>query len=132
MKDMPFDGSISTHRRSLLVGTLLAMTVLTGCAAYPFVGPTCGPGEDDIGTVAPNESGVDIKGEVTAIGESTFTLDDGTGTAQIMPVDSVPREVSDGDCVIARGETIEATTDNHDIGMVSQGLWKEEYVIEDE
>ena len=123
---------LSSHskRLSVVVSGLLILTFLSGCAAFPFVGPTCGPGEMDIDNLDSGNS-TSIKGEVTAVNDGTFVIDDGTGEAQIV-VGDVPSEVSGGDCIIARGYANSTGGGEYDAQMIPTELLEEELVIKDE
>lgn len=120
-------------RRGLAVGLVVALVLLTGCAAFPYVGPTCGPGGTDIGAIEGNVSDVEIKGELAAVNETTLVIDDKTGQAVVYSMDDVSGEVSPGDCVIARGGVAQETDDGeYEAVMVPEVLLKEEWVVEDE
>jgi hypothetical protein len=123
--------STSIHYRCIAALTVVALAVLSGCAAYPFVGPSCGPGESDIGVVGENASGVEIKGEVTSSNGTMFVLDDGTGQARVLPLSGVPSEVSSGDCIIVESVTTTDDADGADVLVVPSTIWKEEVVVED-
>lgn len=120
-------------RRGLAVGLVVALVLLTGCAAFPYVGPTCGPGGTDIGAIEGNVSDVEIKGELAAVNETTLVIDDKTGQAVVYSMDDVSGEVSPGDCVIARGGVAQETDDGeYEAVMIPEVLLKEEWVVEDE
>lgn len=115
--------------RAIAAGVVVLSAVLSGCAAFPFVGPSCGPGETDIGAVDGDGSQVKIKGEVTAINDTRVVLDDGTGSATVMLVGYRPGQFSSGDCIIAQGAV--ATVDGpNDVVMVPTDMWREEVVVE--
>lgn len=119
-------------RRGFALAAVVVVSGLSGCAAFPFVGPTCGPGEVDIGTLSGNVTGIDIKGEVTAINETVLVLDDGTGDAAIPLLDrGVSDEVEAGDCIIARGAAAEAPDRPQDVVVIYTELLKEEVVLEE-
>lgn len=119
-------------RHAFALAALVVLGTLSGCAAYPFVGPTCGPGEVDIGTISGNVTGISIKGEVTAVNETMLILDDGTGDAAIPLLDrGVSAEVESGDCVIARGAATESPDRPQDVAVIYTELLKEEIVIEE-
>lgn len=117
--------------RSVVAIAVVCIAVLSGCAAYPFVGPSCGPGDTDIGAATDGGGDVRIKGEVTAMHDNRFVLDDGTGQATIVPLRGVPSEVSTGDCIIAEGQPSTSTDGNADISMVPTVLLEEEVTIEE-
>lgn len=120
-------------RRTFALAALVVVAALSGCAAFPFVGPTCGPGEVDIGTLSENVTAMEIKGEVTAVNETLLVLDDGTGDAAIPLMDrGVSTEVETGDCVIARGAATEAPDRPQDVVVIYTELLKEEVVLENE
>lgn len=120
-------------RRAFALAALVVVAALSGCAAFPFVGPTCGPGEVDIGSLSGNATAIEIKGEVTAVNETLLVLDDGTGDAAVPLLDrGVTAEVEPGDCVIARGAATEAADRPQDVLVVYTELLKEELVLEDE
>lgn len=120
-------------RRAFALAALVVVGTLSGCAAYPFVGPACGPGEVDIGSLSGNVTAIEIKGEVTAINETVLVLDDGTGDAAIPLFDrGVSTEVETGDCVIARGAATESPDRPQDVVVIYTELLEEEIVLEDE
>lgn len=120
-------------RRGLAAGLVVALVLLTGCAAFPYVGPTCGPGGTDIGAIEGNVSDVEIKGELAAVNETALIIDDKTGQAVVYSMNDVSGEVSPGDCVIARGGVAQETDDGeYEAVMVPEVLLKEEWVVEDE
>lgn len=120
-------------RRGLAAGLVVALVLLTGCAAFPYVGPTCGPGGTDIGAIEGNVSDIEIKGELAAVNETTLVVDDKTGQAVVYTIDDVSGEVSPGDCIIARGGFAQETDGGeYEAEMVPEVLLKEEWVVEDE
>lgn len=114
------------------VGLLVGLTALAGCAAFPFVGPTCGLGETDVGTVDGDASDVSFKGEVTAVDDTRFVLDDGTGETAVLLVGYDSSRVSTGDCVVAHGSAAERETGDSEVLPVPTELYGEEVVVEDE
>lgn len=120
-------------RPLVTVGVLLAVA-LSGCAAFPYVGPTCGPGETDIGTISDNATGVHVKGEVAHVNRSVLVIDDGTGQAGILLFDEgVSGQVAEGDCVIADNAVAAPADDrSEDVIVLTGDLYKEEVVVEDE
>lgn len=123
-----------TATRALPLLAVLTLVGLAGCAAFPYVGPTCGPGDTDIGTITGNASDLHLKGEVTHVNESLLVLDDGTGEAAVLLFDAgVSEQVSTGDCVIARNAVATAETDrSYDVVVLTGDLLREDIVVEDE
>lgn len=108
---------------------ILILVLLSGCAAFPFVGPSCGPGDRDIGNIKPGDN-VSIKGEVIERSHDMFVIDDGTGEAKIRG--GIPGEISKGDCIIVKGAAMETNDTDYDANVVYTELYKEEVVLEEE
>lgn len=121
-------------RRGLALAALVLVAGLSGCAAFPFVGPTCGPGETDIGAIGENATDVALKGEVTHVNRSVLVIDDGTGQAAIVLLDAdVAGQVEEGDCVSAeRAVVVPATDRPEDVLVVDGALYKEALVPQDD
>lgn len=121
-------------RRGPALATVVIVAGLAGCAAFPFVGPACGPGGTDIGAIDENATGVALKGEVTHLNSSVLVIDDGTGQAAIALYDAgVADQVEAGDCVIAeRAVVVPATERPEDVLVVDGALYTEEFAPEDE
>lgn len=115
-----------------LLAAVVVLAALSGCAAFPFVGPTCGPGHTDIGAIAGNVSDVHVKGELTHYNDSLLVVDDGTGQAVLPQIGGdVSGEVSTGDCIVARGSAAQYDDGEYEALVVYSELYKEEYVVED-
>ncbi|QGN07698.1 hypothetical protein Hrd1104_10570 [Halorhabdus sp. CBA1104] len=121
-----FECGIGSRRAVVALGTVVLFSAVAGCAAYPFVEPTCGPGEHDIGTLSAGEESVQIKGTVTAVGNATVTVDDGTGSAQVRLSEDVPRLLRDGKCVIVRAETVSDANGTDDAVLASVQLFDDD------
>lgn len=121
-------------RRAFALAAVVVVAALSGCAAFPFVGPTCGPGGTDIGAIGQNATGMHLKGEVTHVNSSVLVIDDGTGEADVALFDAgVAGQVEQGDCVIAERAVVMPATDRpEDVLVLGGDLYKEELVLEDE
>jgi len=101
----------------------------------------CGPGEDEIGTVAEEANAteatataaadsedaetVSITGEIQSLGERDIGIDDGTGTAKLTTMfgRATPRNVAEGDCVQATGYPYTPSDGSDaDIGLLVETL----------
>lgn len=100
------------QRREMLqkmggIGGTAAAIGLAGCGLL-----SCGPGETEIGTIADNpsdyqdEDDVEIRGEMSNITGDFPELDDTTGTASIVTLDSLPSDIENGDCVTFIGTPV--------------------------
>lgn len=121
-------------RPAVALAAVVVLGTLSGCAAFPFVGPTCGPGETDIGTIGENATGVHLKGEVTHVNASVLVIDDGTGQAAVALYDAgVAGQVEPGDCVIAERAIVRPVSDRpEDVLVLDSALYTEEIVIEED
>lgn len=117
---------------TLATALVLALVALAGCAAFPFVGPTCGPGDTDVGAITGNVSEVHVKGELTHLNATTLLVDDGTGQAVIPVGEDLSGEVSTGDCVIATGAATSLDGGDHEALVLYSTLSKEEVVVGEE
>lgn len=117
--------------RGVAIVVVVLATVLSGCAALPLVGPSCGPGETDIGAVEGNVSSAEIKGELRSLNDSVMVIDDGTGQAELLVVGDLRRDVSAGDCIIARGEATADADGEREVVMIPSELYREEYRSEE-
>ncbi|WP_262174847.1 hypothetical protein [Haloarcula laminariae] len=109
------------RRKTLkIVGAAGVSASVAGCSG--ILGGGCGPGEDEIGTLAEevNEGGAtstaaeastedresaSITGEIQSIGDNAVIVDDGTGTAKLTTLFGgfTAQNVGEGDCAQATG-----------------------------
>lgn len=117
-------------RRHLAAGLLAVMLLLAGCSSVPFVGDeqSCGPGDTAIGDVNGNVSSTSFKGELVETTNVSLVIDDGTGTAEVFLLfqEDVKSQVSEGDCLIAKGTASEQKDGEHDVTIIPDELLKEE------
>lgn len=124
--------SSETNRWPLAVAALLVVTLLSGCAAFPMVGPSCGPGETDIADVGQDTAQFTLKGSAKDLNDTGFAIDDGTGDAWVV-APRAAEQISGGACIIVMGGELRTTdSGQYDAFVVPEELLKEEYVIEDE
>ena len=104
------------RRKTLkIIGAVGASASVAGCSG--ILGGGCGPGEDEIGTLAEevnateagtatgNRDSASITGEIQSIGDNEVVIDDGTGTAELTTLFGgfTAQNVGEGDCVQAAG-----------------------------
>lgn len=108
------------------VGGLTTVGV-AGAIGMATFGGNCGPGEDAIEDLEENqEETVVLKGNVVKRDryQSTFTIDDGTGTAATYSRTELPDK---GDCVFVQGEVSqcigEGCEENHH--YIDPSIWEQ-------
>ncbi|WP_324663658.1 hypothetical protein [Haloarcula sediminis] len=103
-----------------VVGAAGVSASVAGCSG--ILGGGCGPGEDEIGTLAEevdaseatstaaeasteDRESASITGEIQSIGDSEVVIDDGTGTAKLTTLFGgfTAENVGEGDCAQATG-----------------------------
>lgn len=119
-------------RRVAALAAVALLALLAGCASFPFVGPTCGPGDTDVGAIDGNATNVHVKGELVHENASTLIVDDGTGQAVVPMGESVSGQVETGDCIIATGAAATLEDGEHEALVLYETLQKEEVVVGDE
>lgn len=128
------DSPSQTLRRGPVMATVFAfaLVALAGCAAFPFVGPTCGPGDTDVGGITGNASAVHVKGELVSHNASMLIVDDGTGQAMVPLESGLGSEVATGDCIIVEGAAASMDDGEYEALVLYETLYKEEVVVGDE
>lgn len=101
-----------------LAALVLATSLfLAGCGALPGGGGDCGPGENELASLAEvtTAEGVvatmTVRGSVERVNETAFAVSDGTGRAivvtgstnEVVGTSTPPDRVSEGDCVTVQG-----------------------------
>lgn len=119
-------------KRGPILLAVVVLAALSGCAAFPFVGPTCGPGDTDVGTITDNTSEVHVKGELVRHNTSALVIDDGTGQAFVPLSGGLGDRVETGDCLIANGAAAPMDDSEYEALVLYSDLYKEEVVVGEE
>ena len=116
---------MSTHSRGrhAAAACLVLTVVLAGCSGVPFLGSSCGPGGTEIGSIDGTASNISVEGELTEVRDRALVLDDGTGTAEVLVLDSnATSQVETGDCIVVDGTASKADESEQDVVMVASEL----------
>jgi len=107
-----------------VLGTILVivMIALSGCSVLGS-GGSCGPGETKIAQANDSADTVSITGEVVEAENSSFLVEDGSGTAFIP---NTQAGVSPGDCLTVDGQpTASFTKQDADVVIVPDEITKQ-------